>query len=78
VCKAISLIKKNKTSGKDNLLNKYFIKAGDILAGHTELFNKMLNTCFFPVALMNSFNKTETAFFSRAGYASGGLSLSSV
>jgi len=32
----------------------------------------------YSVPLMNSFNKTESAFFSRAGYASWGLSLSSV
>jgi len=51
VCRAISLIKKNKTPGVDKLLNEYFIEECDILAGHiTELFNTILNSGFFPVA----------------------------
>ena len=53
MCKAILLIKKNKSPGVDKLLNENFIEACDILAGYfTELhvFNKILNSCFFPVA----------------------------
>ena len=51
VCKAISLIKKNKSPGVDKLLNEYFIEACDIPAGYiTELFHKILNSGFFLVA----------------------------
>lgn len=46
---AINSLKRNKSAGTDNLLNEYFLDAGDILAVHlTDLFNGIFNSGTFP------------------------------
>ena len=45
----IKKLKRDKSSGSDNILNEYFLEAGDILLSHlTELFNLVLDSCHFP------------------------------
>ncbi|MEW8547527.1 MAG: reverse transcriptase family protein, partial [Candidatus Thiodiazotropha sp.] len=45
----IKSLKHGKACGADNLLNEYFLEAGDILLSHlTELFNLLLDTGCFP------------------------------
>ncbi|XP_053405132.1 uncharacterized protein LOC128558889 [Mercenaria mercenaria] len=47
--KAIKSLKKGKAGSIDNLINEYFIEAGDILLGHiTDLFNKIFESGEFP------------------------------
>ena len=42
-------LKQGKDCGSDNLLNEYFLEAGDILLSHiTELFNALLDSGCFP------------------------------
>ena len=49
VRKCISALKGGKACGSDNLLNEYFIEAGDILLSHiTDLFNIILDSGYFP------------------------------
>lgn len=49
VKKCINALNSGKACGMDNLLNEYFIAAGDILLSHlTDLFNILLDTGYFP------------------------------
>ena len=49
VKKCINALNSGKACGMDNLLNEYFIEAGDILLSHlTDLFNILLDTGYFP------------------------------
>ena len=42
-------LKQGKACGSDNLLNEYFLEAGDILLSHIiELFNALLDSGCFP------------------------------
>ena len=46
---AIKSLKNSKSPGEDNILNEYFIEAGDILISHiTDIFNGIFNTGVFP------------------------------
>ena len=46
---AINSLKKSKSPGEDNVLNEYFIEAGDILISHiTDIFNGIFNSGVFP------------------------------
>ena len=46
---AIKSLKKSKSPGEDNVLNEYFIEAGDILITHiTDIFNGIFNSRVFP------------------------------
>lgn len=49
VKKCINALSGGKACGTDNLLNEYFIEAGDILLSHiTDLFNILLDSGYFP------------------------------
>ena len=49
VRKCLQALKSGKACGIDNLLNEYFIEAGDILLTHmTDLFNIILDSGYFP------------------------------
>ena len=42
-------LKHSKSPGEDNVLNEYFIDAGDILLSHlTDIFNGIFNCGIFP------------------------------
>ena len=46
---AIKSLKHSKSPGEDNILNEYFIEAGDILLSHlTDIFNGIFNSGVFP------------------------------
>ena len=48
---AIKLLKQNKAPATDNILNEYFIEAGDIIAGHlADIFNGIFDSGKFPSA----------------------------
>ena len=45
----INSLKKSKSPGEDNVLNEYFIEAGDILISHIkDIFNGIFNSGDFP------------------------------
>ena len=47
--KCMNSLKQGKACGTDNLLNEYFLEAGDILLSHiTDLFNAILDSGCFP------------------------------
>ena len=49
VQKCMNSLKQGKACGTDNLLNEYFLEAGDILLSHiTDLFNAILDSGCFP------------------------------
>ena len=49
VTNAIKSLKNSKSPGLDNILNEYFLEAGDILIGHlTDIFNGIFNSGVFP------------------------------